>query len=124
MSGNLCYNLALLLAQHFLYCLYAACAGGLLLPYCYLARLHCYFAALHSSLYHGARCFSHLFGFALSLISFRVTTPAATASSIKNFSIFWALVSLSSACNLSVASNLSLKSSVAVCACQAYALVL
>jgi hypothetical protein len=124
MSGNRFYSLALFLAQHFLYCLYAACAGGLLLPYCYLARLHCYFAALHSSLYHGARCFSHLFGFALSFISFRVTTPAATASSIKKSSIFWALVSLSSACDLSTASNFSLKSSVAVCARQAYALVL
>jgi hypothetical protein len=69
-------------------------------------------------------CFSHLFGFALSFIIFRVTTPIFTASSIRNSSIFWALMSLSSSCALSTVSNFTWNSSVVVCALHFCALIL
>ena len=95
MSGIRICNCALFLTQHYLYSLYAYFAGVLDRPYVILCFLYCYFAFLHSSLYHGAMCFSHLLGFLLSVIVFLDITPNATASSIRNSSIFSALVSLS-----------------------------
>jgi hypothetical protein len=123
-SGNLCYNFARLFLQHFLYCLNASKAGGLLLPYSLLVYLQCDFAILQSLSNHGARCFSHLFGFMLSIMIFFDTTPAATASSIMSSSIFYALISFDAACCLSTASNFYWNSSVVVCARHFCALVL
>ena len=69
-------------------------------------------------------CFSHLFGFALSLMILRVTTPVFTASSIRNSSIFWALISLSSVCIFSTSLNFWWNSTVLVCARHFCALML
>jgi hypothetical protein len=79
-SGKSSCNYARLRAQHCLYSLYAFWAGGLDLPNAFLSRVQFNLAALHSVLYHGAICFSHLLGFLLVLIAFLVMTPAVTAS--------------------------------------------
>jgi hypothetical protein len=97
MSGICICNFALFFAQHYLYYLYAYFAGVLDRPYFIRCVLYSYFAFLHSSLYHGAICFSHLLGFLLSVMVFFVITPTATASSIRKSSIFSALRLLSCA---------------------------
>ena len=105
MSGSSICNFARLRAQHCLYALYALWAGGLETPYDYLVCVQCCFAYLHSSLYHGAICFSHLLGFLFGVMDFFVITPAFTASSMRYSSIFSALRSLSAAYLSSIASN-------------------
>jgi hypothetical protein len=123
-SGSYFCSFALFRAQHCLYSLYAFYAGMLEFPYFLLHYLLCRFAVLHSSLYHGAMCFSHLLGFFLAVISVLVITPAATASSIRNCSIFSALLSLSSLNFSSISLNTFINSLVDVCSLQIRALVL
>ena len=56
------------------------------------ARWNARFALRHCMLYHGARCLSHLFGFAEVLrLLFSSTTPTLVASASKNSSILAAL---------------------------------
>ena len=76
-----------------------------MLPYVCLQCRQCLFASRHSSLYHGAKFFSHLFGFLLAVIVFFVMTSALTASAMRYSSIFSALQSLSSANSVSMSSK-------------------
>ena len=122
-SGMRNCNLARFRSQHFLYFLYAYCAGLLVVPYLPLHYVQYRFASRHSSLYLGAMCFSHLFRFLLAVMHFFVMTSAFTASSIRNASIFSALLSLSSANLVAMSSNPAKNCGVAVCARHQFALV-
>jgi hypothetical protein len=94
------------------------------LPCAYLICWYCFFAALHSSLYHGAMCFSHLLGFLLSVITVLLITSIFTASAIRNSSIFAALRSLSSVNFCTISSNVLVNNAVDVCSFHFRALVL
>ena len=124
MAGRLICSLARFCLQHCLYSLYACCAGMLELPYFYLHDVHFNLAVLHSSLYHGAKCFSHLLGFLLSVRMVLVMTPAETASAIRNSSTCSARRSLLLAKVDYMSSNAVMKRVVDVCSLHLRALVL
>jgi hypothetical protein len=100
-------------------CVCACCLPLLRTACLYLAR-----ASLHCALNHGARCLAHLFGFREVRLVMTVTTPAATASSSKNSSIFAVRRSLSSMCSCTMRWNASVNFCVEVCCFHFFALVL
>ena len=72
-------------------------------------------AVLHRSVNHGARCFSHLFGFVDVRLVVAFSTPASVASSIKKFSTFLDRSSLFSLLSFSIVWNFASNSGVEVC---------
>ena len=74
--------------------------------------------------YHGAMCFCHLLGLRLAIIVVAVTTCACTAYSMRNYSIYCALRSLSCSYFYSISLKAVAKASVDVWARHFYALIL
>jgi hypothetical protein len=93
--GSTYWNLVLALLHAVLNILYAVTVCSCNLPYYFFICLYLFRAAPHSSLNHGANCFSRRFGFLYRLTLLSLTTPAFKAYSIKKSSICVALVSLS-----------------------------
>ena len=94
---------------------YAFCVSLCFFPILFLHFLYLLLASLHYSLYQGAKCFAHRFGLAAMRFFFCLTTPNVNAASIKNYSTFADLRSLSCLyCSL-IFVNASAKSYDAVC---------
>ena len=93
-SGRHIWNLCLAFLIARLNWRYALLVGSLLLFFVMRVCFNARFLSLHAWSNHGARCFSHLFGLWLSLMTLRIITPACSASSIRNSSTFIALFSL------------------------------
>jgi hypothetical protein len=80
--------------QLYTYLLSACWVCVCVFPLFFTAVLYFVRAVLHRSVNHGARCFSHLFGFVDVRLVVAFSTPAFVASSIRKFSIFIDLSSL------------------------------
>lgn len=98
MSGRVNYMCALAFLHCILYSWYAASVSLCFLPLIYLHLLYDRFASLQMSLYHGARCLAHRFGFAATCFVCLLATPIFSAWSIKNCSMYADRVSLSPWC--------------------------
>jgi hypothetical protein len=92
----------------------------ILAPFLYILL----FSFLHSVVYHGAMCFCHLLGLQLAVIVVAVTTCACTTYSMRNYSIYCALRSLSCSYFYSISLKAVAKASVDVWARHFYALIL
>lgn len=86
-------NLFFSLLHARLYSALAVSASVLSLPLVLRAYLSSFLNFLHSSVNHGAICFTHLFGFLALVISIFCMAPDFTASSIKKASTCAALSS-------------------------------
>jgi hypothetical protein len=88
----------------------------------FLFLLYVRLACLHISLYHGARCFAHLFGLRFITYLTSRTTPIFMASRIRNDSICPVRYSLSSLYCSVISSNSLAKLSLFVCSLHCYIL--
>ena len=95
MSGRVNYICALANLHCRLYSWYAASVSLCFLPLLSLHFLYTRFASLQMLLYHGAKCFAHLFGFAAIYFVCLLATPISNALSIRNCSMRADLASLS-----------------------------
>jgi hypothetical protein len=105
--------------------LFSACwVCGCIFPLFFTAFLYLARAILQFAVNHGARCFSHLFGFrdVCFVVAFR--TPTCVASSSRNCSICSARSLLSSSNDYMMALNLASNSGVEVCYFHVTALLL
>lgn len=123
-SGNVNYICARALLHCTTYYLSASYVCTCCFPLLLFACLYLVRASLHFTLNHGARCLAHLFGLREVRFAVTVTTPAATAYSSKNSSIFVVRCSLLSAFTCTMWLNLSANSGVDVCCFHFVALVL
>ena len=122
MCGSSCCSYALLILHVFLNCLYAALVCSCFFPCIRFVALYSRRASLHNVLNQGARCLAQRFGFLYCLVYIALTTPAAMASSMRNSSTRFVLVSLSSVNLSEIALNLAANWSVEVCAFHVFAL--
>jgi hypothetical protein len=113
-SGSWNCSCALPSLQLYTYLLSACWVCVCVFPLFFTAALYFVRAVLHRSVNHGARCFSHLFGFVDVRLVVAFSTPAFVASSIR-FSTFLDRSSLFSLYSLIIVWNLASKSSVEVC---------
>jgi len=95
-SGSVNYILARSFLQMSLNMVYAIFVYMCFFPFLRFVCLYCCFAFLQSSLYQGAKCLDHRFGFFWFFSMVLFITPAFLASSIRNSSIFYERSSLSS----------------------------
>jgi hypothetical protein len=121
-SGNSNCNLDLDFLQLSLNNPYAFLVSACFFPYFLFFYLYVYFAYLHDSSNHGARCFDHLFGFFYYLFVLLLITPAIFASSIRNSSTLLVRMSLSYSYYYTTVLNLAAKVVDEVCAFQIFAL--
>jgi hypothetical protein len=124
MSGNVNCNLARPCLHSVTNALNVFFACAWFFPFFFTALLYLSRAFLHCSSYHGAICFSHLFGFFALCLVVIFSTPAFSASSSKNVSILFDLISLSVSCALLMAWNAVENSGVDVYSSHFFALVL
>ena len=114
-SGISNCNYARCLLHYRLYSQYAAQVSECRLPFLRLICLYLYLASLHDVSNHGASCLAQRFGFFCIFETNVFTTPASSASRIRNSSILVVLSSLLCTYCSVIASNAYVKVGVLLC---------